>query len=169
MIVQALGQEDAGKRAVAADCILALTNKEDIQAVANAVANLPAPGKLAALYALREQADPAVRAAAVAALEDPNDDVRQTALHALIAAGTGEDVPRLATLAAAADNSAVGIAAFETLRLMRHPKTNEAALSLLSDEKTRTPSLLEAAFARRSPDFVPRLSCGCRVVQSGPS
>ncbi len=155
LIVAGLGSEDAGKRAVAADCILTLKNAEDVRAVADAVTGLPVPGRIAALHALQEKTDPAVRTAALKALDGPDPGLRTTALGVLIAAGTAEDVPRLTELAATDPDSSIRTATFETLRLMRHPETNTAILSLLSTEETRTPPLLQAAFARRSVDFVP--------------
>ena len=155
LIVAGLGDEDAGKRAVAADCILTLKKAEDIRAVADAVTGLPVPGRIAALHALREKSDPAVRAATLKALDGPDAGLRATALDVLIAAGTAEDVPRLAELAAADSDSLIQTAAFDTLRLMRHSEVNTAILALVAKEETRTPTLLQAAFARRSVDFVP--------------
>ena len=155
LIVAGLNGEDAGKRTVAADCILSLKNTEQIKAVADAIAELPTPGKIAALHALRDNNDPSVRAATLKALDSPDKEVRATALGTLIGAGTGQDVPRLATLAATDPDSGVQTAAFETLRLMRHPTTGESIIALLAKKDTRTPTLLRAAFARRSPDFVP--------------
>ena len=66
--------------------------------------------------ALRDNNDPSVRAATLKALDSPDKEVRATALGTLIGAGTGQDVPRLATLAATDPDSGVQTAAFETLR-----------------------------------------------------
>ena len=155
LIVAALADQNESKRTVAADCILSLNKPNDVKRIAEAITGLPMEGKVAALYALRGGKDPSVRDAALKALGDSNERVRINALRALIAAGTGKDVARLATLAENDPNTDVQSAARETLRLMRHPDTNAAIIGILSDAGTPSVCLLQAAFARRSPEFVP--------------
>ena len=49
MILAGLAAEESWKRAVAADCVVALKTPEEIQTIAAMVANLPVPGRIAAL------------------------------------------------------------------------------------------------------------------------
>lgn len=155
LILAGLADEDGGKRAVAADCIFSLRRPEEIDLIAGAAADLPVPGRIAALQAMRDRQEASVRGAALAALDSPDAELRKAGLQTLVCAAGGEDVKHLALLAASDPSEDIREAAFETLRLMRHPETETAILGLLSNETTRTPRLVRAAFARRSAAFVP--------------
>ncbi|NUQ65943.1 MAG: HEAT repeat domain-containing protein, partial [Pirellulales bacterium] len=118
MIQAGLAAEASWKRTVAADCLVSLEKGEEIEAIASRIAEFPPAGKLAALQSLKDRSHPAVRKAALVALDHPDAAHRTAALAALIAAGTAEDVPRLAELASRAADREVQSAALETLRLM---------------------------------------------------
>jgi HEAT repeat protein len=77
------------------------------------------------------------------------------ALETFVTSGTAQDVPMLARLASVATDSSVRDTAFEVLRLMNAEGTNQAFRSLMSEEKSLTPVLVQSALARRSPEFVP--------------
>jgi HEAT repeat protein len=153
LILAGLADEDGGKRAVAADCIISLRHPEDIDVIADAAVDLPVPGRVAALHALQDRTEDSVRRAALAGLDSKDAVVRKASLRVLVSAATSEDVPRLAAIMGGDLNLEIQEAAFETLRLMRHPETEAGILALLSDEEARTPRLLRAAFSRRSPAF----------------
>jgi len=155
MIQAGLAAEEPWKRAVAADCVVGLRKPEEIKTIALAVSQMPVPGRIAALASLKNRCDPAVREAALISLDQDDAEVRTTALAALIASGTAEDVARFANLASTAEDLQVRDAAFETLRLMTAGGTNEAMIALISEAKPPNPVLVRCALARRSPDFVP--------------
>ena len=154
MILAGLAAEEPWKRAVAADCVVELEKPEEIRFVASAVPGLPVAGKIAALVSLKDRCDPAVREAALASLDQADMEVRTTALAALIASGSAEDVSTLADLASTAEDLPVRSAALETLRLMTAGGTNEAMITLIREAKTPNPVLVKCALARRSPEFV---------------
>jgi HEAT repeat protein len=152
-IIAGLAAEEPWKRAVAADCLVAVTKPEEIQAVAAAVPGLPVAGKIAAFVALKHR--PAIRQSALKSLNSPDTEVRVAALEALIASATAQDVAVLADLAATCQDAPVRDAAFETLRLMTAEGINRAIISLMSNKKTLTPSLVRCALGRRSTEFTP--------------
>ena len=154
MILAGLAAEEPWKRAVAADCVVELKKPEEITIVASAVRELPVPGKIAAFVSLKDRRDPAVREAALASLNQLHTEVRTTALAALIASGSAEDVSTLADLASTAEDLQVRDAAFETLRLMTADGTNRAIIALMNEAKTANPLVVKCALARRSPEFV---------------
>ncbi len=154
MLLAGLAAEQPWKRAVAADCVADLTKPEEIEIVALALPELPVQGKIAALVSLKDRCHPAVREAALASLGQPQTEVRTAALAALIASGSGEDVPALAALASTDEDLQVRYAAFETLRLMTAGGTNKAIIALINEAKTLSPVVVKSALARRSPEFV---------------
>lgn len=155
LIIAALGAEEPWKRAVGADCVVALAEPKEIETIAAAVEKLPQAGKVSALLALKDHVIPSVRQAALKALDGSDLEVRQAALIALIRSGTGEDVPRLAALVTGAEDEALRKAAFETLRLMPATDVNGALIAWLDQAKDLPPIAVESALSRRSPDFVP--------------
>lgn len=157
MILTALAAEESWKRAVAADCVVALDKPDQIQVVAAAVDQLPAAGKIAALHSLKDRREAAVREAALNALADPNIEVRTTALAALVASATPADVPSFASMVATAENLQLRDAAFETLRLMPAAGANEALSSWMIQQPELSAEVVRCALARRSQAFVPAL------------
>ncbi len=157
LIVAALGAEQPWKRAVGADCVIALAEPKEIETTAAAVEKLPQAGKVAALLALKDHVSPAVRQAALKALDGSDLEVRQAALVALIRSGTGQDVPGLAALVTGTEDEALCKAAFETLRLMPAVDVNAALIAWMDQAKDLPPIAVESALSRRSPDFVPAL------------
>ncbi|MCL4191342.1 MAG: HEAT repeat domain-containing protein, partial [Thermoguttaceae bacterium] len=155
MILTALSAEESWKRAVAADCVVALDKPDQIRAIAAAVDRLPAAGKIAALHGLKDRRDAAVREAALHALADPNIEVRTTALAALVASATPTDVPSLASMVATAEHPQLRNAAFETLRLMPAAGANEALSAWMIQQPELSSEVVRCALARRSPAFVP--------------
>lgn len=155
-IVAGLGSDEAWRRDVAADCLLALSDPQQIQSVAEAVPGLPAPGKAAALWSLKARRHPAVRTAALHALDAEATDVRLAALEALVVSGAGDDAAALARLAGSSD-AAVAEAARSTLQRMTAEGTDEAILALLSDPQALTPALVRSALGRRSMALKPGL------------
>lgn len=155
MILRALAAEESWKRAVAADCVVALDKPDQIQAIAAAVDRLPAAGKIAALHGLKDRRDAAVREAALHALADPNIEVRTTALAALVASATPADVPSLASMVATAEDPQLRNAAFETLRLMPAAGANEALSAWMIQQPELSSEVVRCALVRRSPAFVP--------------
>lgn len=155
MILAGLAAEEPWKRAVAADCVLQLVKPEEIETIAAGVPKLPAPGKVAAFVSLKDRCSPAVRQAALASLAQKDTEVRTTALAALIASGTAEDVATLADFASMAEDVQVRDAAFETLRLMTADGTNKAMIAVMNEAKTPHSGLVKCALARRSPKFAP--------------
>lgn len=157
MILTALAAEESWKRAVAADCVVALDKPDQIQVVAAAVDQLPAAGKIAALHSLKDRRDAAVREAALHSLADPNIEVRTTALAALVASATAADVPSFAATVATAEDPQLRDAAFETLRLMPAAGANEALSAWMIQQPELSAEVVRCALARRSPAFVPAL------------
>ncbi len=154
MIVAGLAAEEPWKRAVAADCIVGLAKPEDVQSIASAVEKLPAAGKIAAFLSFRNHRSPAVRQAALKALESPDPGVSEAALAALVRSGTSEDVSRLAALVASSGNAAVCDGAFETLRLMPAEGVDQALVAWMEQAKELPPAVVRCALTRRSPVLV---------------
>lgn len=155
LILAGLAAEEPWKRAVAADCVVQLQTPGELSTIAAAAADLPAVGKVAVFLSLKDRCDPAVRLAALKAMEEPDAAVRTAALAALVASGVAEDVPALVKLAASADDPAVRAAAFETVRRMPAAGTNAALLALMDQETDLQPVVVRCALARRSALFVP--------------
>ncbi len=155
MILAGLAAKEPWKRAVAADCLVMIDKPEDIQTIAVALPSLPAPGKVAALLALKHRCHAAIRQSALQSLNSAEIEVRVAALKSLTTSGTAQDVAALATLAATCQDKPVRDAAFETLRLMTAPGTNAAILALMTDKKALTPALVRCALGRRSLEFTP--------------
>ena len=155
LIIAALGSDQPWKRAVGADCVVALAEPKEIETIAAAVEKLPQAGKVSALLALKDHVGPAVRQAALKALDGSDLEVCQAALVALIRSGTGEDVPRLVVLVTGTGDEALRKAAFEALRLMPAADVNGALVAWMDQAKELPPVVVESALSRRSPDFVP--------------
>ncbi len=155
MITASLAAEESWKRAVAADCVVALQKPDDIESIAAAVGNLPIAGKIAALISLKDHGSPAIRTAALLSLGHNDSAIRTAALETLIASATAEDVPVLARTTTADEDLEVRHAAFETLRLMTADGTNQAIVNLFSEPVTVNPVLVQCALARRNPEFIP--------------
>jgi HEAT repeat protein len=162
MIVAGLAADEPWKRAVAADCVVALDKPQQIQFVAAAIADLPTPGKIAALVSLQGRCDPAIRAAALTALSLPDVDVRKAALAALIRSATVDDVPMLAALLTSEEEQAVRDAACETLSLMPVDGVSEALAAWMGQANELAPITVQCALARRSPKLVPALLLAAR-------
>jgi HEAT repeat protein len=156
-LITALADDASWQRAVAADCVMQLTQPDDIAAVAEAIDALPADGQLAALLSLQSRSDPAVRAAALRALDGAEPTVQIAALRTLIVSAQAEDVPHLVHVTATAAEATVRAAASDTLRLMTAAGTNEALMTQLHASLPHQPTVVRCAAARRSPDFVPAL------------
>lgn len=155
MIIDGLGAEEPWKRAVAADCVLELDKPEEIQSVALAVSKLSTLGKIAAFVALKDRSHRAIREAALKCLGQENGEVRTTALAALIASATAEDVSALANLVSTSEDLRVRDAAFDTLRLMRAAGATQAMIAVMDEEQRLDPAIVRCALARRSTQFVP--------------
>jgi HEAT repeat protein len=154
MILAGLAAAENWKRAVAADCLAGLATPDAIATVAAGVPKLPPEGKFAAFDCLKSRSHAAIRAAALAALEDADAKVREAAVEALVNSGAAEDVPLLARLAATGDEGLKN-AACDALQLMTAEGTNQAMLALMSDAQSLTPVLVRCALERRRPEFVP--------------
>ncbi len=155
MIVTGLAAKDNWKRAVAADCVVALKASEEISAIASSLPTLPVSGRIAALASLKNHSHPAIRDASLKLLGRSTDArVRTAALEAIVASGTAQDVTILADLASTSEDSKVRQAAFRTLCLMPASGTDKAILVLMNQSKTLSPVVVQAALARRQPNFV---------------
>ena len=117
MILAGLAAAENWKRAVAADCLAGLATPDAIATVAAGVPKLPPEGKIAAFDCLKSRSHPAIRAAALASLEDADAAVRAAAVEALVNSGAAEDVPLLARLASTGDEGLKN-AACDALQLM---------------------------------------------------
>jgi HEAT repeat protein len=155
LIISGLAASESWKRAAAADCIREVRTNHDIQTIAKSVSGLPIPGRVAALASLKGRSDPVLRDAALASLTQLDSELRIVALDVLIEAGLPPDVPQLARLASSDTVSEVRDAATRTLKLMTAEGTNQAVITLMSDEKTLNTSLVDCALGRRSSEFVP--------------
>jgi hypothetical protein len=155
LILAGLTAAESWKRAVAADCLSQVQQPAELAKVAAAIADLPTPGKIAALTSVQDRCDPSLRAVALKLLGQADASVQRAALSALIASAAPDDVPMLAGLAANAADPTVRDAAAETVRLMPANGTNEALLALLQRDTNPQPVLLRCALSRRSSLFVP--------------
>ncbi len=149
-VVDGLKSDEDWKRAVAADWVVGLDGPEEIKTIASAIGELPKAGKIAAFVSLKHRCDGAIREAALKALDQPDTEVRTAALGALIRSGTPDDVPTLVALV-----KSNGDAAFETLRLMPAEGVNQALIAWMDQAKDLSPVVVQCAFSRRSPEFVP--------------
>ncbi len=157
MIVAGLAAEEPWKRAVAADCVVGLDKPDEIQTIGAAIAGLPAAGKIAAFVSLKRRCHPAIREAALKALDQSDVEVRTAALAAMIRSATPEDVPTLAAIVTGTEDAQVRDAAFETLRLTPVDGVNQALVAWMDEAKDLPPVVVQCALSRRSPDFVPAL------------
>jgi HEAT repeat protein len=146
---------DSWQRAVAADCVLELKQPDEIGAIAAALPELPAKGKIAAFNSLKDRCHPAVREAALVSLEQADIEVRVAALTALIGSALAEDVALLADLATTAEEPPVRDAAFAALRLMTASGTEQAIIALINQAERPNRVMVKCALARRSPRFIP--------------
>ncbi len=164
MILDGLRASEPWKRAVAADCIYGLSDKKTIETIASAIPELPGAGQLAALTSLQQVSVPAVRTAALKALQADDMELRLAALRVLTNCALPADVPRIAVLAVSTGNSALREAVVKTLSFMPAPGTNQAIISLIAKDNQLAPVLLRCALIRRVPDAIPMF---LRAAQSG--
>ena len=155
LVIEGLKSDERWKRAVVADWVVGLDKPEEIERIASAIGELPTAGMIAAFLSLKQRCHPAIRGAALKALDRQDTGVCVAALSALIRSGTPEDVPVLVALMTEQKDESVRSAAFETLRLMPAEGVNEALIASMSQAEDLPAVVVECALARRSPEFVP--------------
>ncbi|MBN1561640.1 HEAT repeat domain-containing protein [candidate division KSB1 bacterium] len=158
LIVQVLGaEENPAIKAVAISMVHQCQRDLDLPAIAATLANLDPLGQVQLLTAFKVKGDPVVHDAVTRALQDENEDVSITAIQALAAIGSKDDVELLAQLAGSTAGDKQK-AAKEALARLNADGVNDAITAAAAKASPQTKvELIEAIGARQMNASVPTL------------
>jgi HEAT repeat protein len=119
----------------------------DLGAVADGLATLPAAGQAAVLAAIRLRGDKSLARVVLSAAESKEEPVRLAAVRALGIVGDGDALPLLLRLGG--EEGRVGEAAWQSLEILRAPGIDERVIAALESEndalrRARLVGLVEA-------------------------
>jgi HEAT repeat protein len=145
-ILRLLSGDDRLLRDAAAGSLRDLS-ANDLRAVADGLATLPAAGQEAVLAAIRLRGDKSLARVVLSAAESKEQPVRLAAVQALGIVGDGDALPLLLRLGG--EEGRVGEAAWQSLEILRAPGIDERVIAALESEndalrRARLVGLVEA-------------------------